>query len=201
MLGSQDIVNTNMYDSHIITIFFQCWCNLKQLFFDPTCVICKMRTTKYLFLNRFQMEMEVAVRILDCFSLLKTNSCLSKYILCETNLEGVCTYRFAKICILNEQIEFFCISQIGRLIAKTLCTSNSRPALRTSILMQYSKAQKQYSHILLFQNTILQYLPVHRCNIYLYNFVFIVDFFIYLSYIPFHTLVQSSLFVNLKILS
>ena len=57
------------------------------------------------------MEMEVAVPISDCFFLLKTNSYMSinnlnftpcKFILFETNLEGVCTYAFAKICILNE---------------------------------------------------------------------------------------------------
>ena len=58
------------------------------------------------------MEMEVAVPISDCFFfLLKTNSYMSinnldftpcKFILFETNLEGVYTYAFAKICILNE---------------------------------------------------------------------------------------------------
>ena len=55
--------------------------------------------------------MEVAVPISDCFFLLKTNSYMSinnlnftpcKFILFETNLKGVCTYAFAKICILNE---------------------------------------------------------------------------------------------------
>ena len=55
--------------------------------------------------------MEAAVRISDCFFLLKTDSNVSinnekftpcKFILCETNLEGAFTYAFAKICILNE---------------------------------------------------------------------------------------------------
>ena len=28
MFGSYDTINANMYDGHIITILFQCWCNI-----------------------------------------------------------------------------------------------------------------------------------------------------------------------------
>ena len=63
------------------------------------------------------------------------------------------------------------------------------------------KHRNNYSHMLLIQNTTSKYLPVHWCNVWLCNPVFIVDFFISLYCIPFHIWVQSSLLVNLKIFS
>ena len=59
------------------------------------------------------------VQTWECFFLLQTYSYLSinnktftpcKFILCETNLQGTCSYTLAKICIGNDLIESFCIS-------------------------------------------------------------------------------------------
>ena len=64
--------------------------------------------------------------------------------------------------------------------------ANRKGAIHIELERNILKHRNNYSHISLIQNTTSKYLPVHRCNVYMYNPVFIVDFFIVLSSISFH---------------
>ena len=74
MFGSEDIVNANMYDGRIITVFFQCWCNIMVK-------LCGFSPRECFDMNSTTLNLSVNFFMFIPLGILSENSAISPFLL------------------------------------------------------------------------------------------------------------------------